>query len=235
MEAGVGSELLSTPLFGVGLTLIVYALAQKLYIRTGSIFFNPVAVTIGSIILLLLFTRIPYEVYAVGGDYVLFLLGPSVVALGLPLYTRRREILARKASILIGVFAGAFASIISASGTAWLLGGSREVVLSLAPKSVTTPIAISIVEKIGGIAPLTAALVVLTGCLGAICGPEFCRLIGIRDPASVGLAVGTAAHGIGTARMLEVDRLGGAIAGLAIGLNGLITAFLLPLLFILFR
>jgi predicted murein hydrolase (TIGR00659 family) len=231
----VGSELLSAPLFGVGLTLIVYALAQKLYIRTGSIFFNPVAVTIGSIILLLLFTRIPYEVYAVGGDYVLFLLGPSVVALGLPLYTRRREILARKASILIGVFAGAFASIISASGTAWLLGGSREVVLSLAPKSVTTPIAISIVEKIGGIAPLTAALVVLTGCLGAICGPEFCRLIGIRDPAAVGLAVGTAAHGIGTARMLEVDRLGGAIAGLAIGLNGLITAFLLPLLFVLFR
>ncbi|WP_226989181.1 LrgB family protein [Desulfuromonas sp. TF] len=231
----MGSELLSTPLFGVGLTLIVYALAQKLYIRTGSIFFNPVAVTIGSIILLLLFTRIPYEVYAVGGDYVLFLLGPSVVALGLPLYTRRREILARKASILIGVFAGAFASIISASGTACLLGGSREVVLSLAPKSVTTPIAISIVEKIGGIAPLTAALVVLTGCLGAICGPEFCRLIGIRDPASVGLAVGTAAHGIGTARMLEVDRLGGAIAGLAIGLNGLITAFLLPLLFVLFR
>ena len=231
----MGSELLSTPLFGVGLTLIVYALAQKLYIRTGSIFFNPVAVTIGSIILLLLFTRIPYEVYAVGGDYVLFLLGPSVVALGLPLYTRRREILARKAPILIGVFAGAFASIISASGTAWLLGGSREVVLSLAPKSVTTPIAISIVEKIGGIAPLTAALVVLTGCLGAICGPEFCRLIGIRDPAAVGLAVGTAAHGIGTARMLEVDRLGGAIAGLAIGLNGLITAFLLPFLFFLFR
>jgi predicted murein hydrolase (TIGR00659 family) len=231
----MGSELLSTPLFGVGLTLIVYALAQKLYIRTGSMFFNPVAVSIGSIILLLLLARIPYEVYAVGGDYVLFLLGPSVVALGLPLYTRRREILARKAPILIGVFAGAVASIVSASGTAWLLGGSREVVLSLAPKSVTTPIAISIVEKIGGIAPLTAALVVLTGCLGAICGPEFCRLIGIRDPAAMGLAVGTAAHGIGTARMLEVDRLGGAIAGLAIGLNGLITAFLLPLLFVMFR
>lgn len=231
----MGSELLSTPLFGVGLTLIVYALAQKLYLRTGSIFFNPVAVSIASIILLLLLGRIPYEVYAIGGDYVLFLLGPSVVALGLPLYTRRREILARKAPILIGVLAGALASIVSASGTAWLLGGSEEVVLSLAPKSVTTPIAISIVEKIGGIAPLTAALVVLTGCLGAICGPEFCRLIGIRDPAAVGLAVGTAAHGIGTARMLEVDRLGGAIAGLAIGLNGLITAFLLPLLFILFR
>ncbi len=105
----------------------------------------------------------------------------------------------------------------------------------MAPKSVTTPIAIGIVEKIGGISPLTAAIVVLTGCLGAICGPEFCRLVGIRTPAAMGLAVGTAAHGIGTARMLEVDRLGGAVAGLAIGLNGLITAFILPLLFVLFH
>lgn len=229
------NELLGTPLFGVGLTLGAYALAQKLYLRTGSVFCNPVAVSIVAIILLLMFGGIPYETYAVGGRYVLFLLGPSVVALGVPLYTRRREILARKAPILLGVLAGAVTSIVSACGLAWLLGGSREVVLSLVPKSVTTPIAISIVEKIGGIAPLTAALVVLTGCLGAICGPEFCRLIGVRDPVAMGLAVGTASHGIGTARMLEVDRLGGAVAGLAIGLNGLVTAFLVPLLFVLFR
>ncbi len=228
------NELLSTPLFGVGLTLLVYALAQKLYLRTGSIFFNPVAVSIVFIILFLLVCRIPYEAYAAGGNYVLFLLGPSVVALAVPLYTRRREILARKGPILIGVLAGAASSIVSASGLAWLLGGSRPVVLSLAPKSVTTPIAISIVEKIGGIAPLTAALVVLTGCLGAICGPEFCRWIGVKDTAAMGLAVGTASHGIGTARMLEVDRLGGAVAGLAIGLNGLVTAFLLPMLFLFF-
>lgn len=228
-------ELLGTPLFGIGLTLACFALAQLAYRRTGSMFLNPVAISILSIIGVLLLLRIPYATYAVGGKYILFLLGPSVVALGFPLYTRRKEILARKAPILVGVLAGALASILSASGLAWLLGGSREVVLSLAPKSVTTPIAISIVEKIGGIAPLTAALVVLTGCLGAICGPEFCRLIGIRDPASMGLAVGTASHGIGTARMLEVDRLGGAIAGLAIGLNGLITAFILPMLFLLFR
>jgi predicted murein hydrolase (TIGR00659 family) len=228
-------DLLGTPLFGIGLTLLCYALAQLLYRRTRSIFFNPVAISIAAIILFLMSLHIPYEDYAVGGRYILFLLGPSVVALGFPLYTRRKEILARKAPILIGVLAGALTSILSASGLAWLLGGSRDVVLSLAPKSVTTPIAISIVEKIGGIAPLTAALVVITGCLGAICGPEFCRMIGIRDPTAMGLAVGTAAHGIGTARMLEVDRLGGAIAGLAIGLNGLITAFILPLLFLMFR
>jgi predicted murein hydrolase (TIGR00659 family) len=216
------------------LTLAVFFLAQKLYQRSRSIFFNPVAVSIGAIILLLVLLDIPYRDYAVGGKFILFLLGPSVVALGLPLYQQRREILAKKIPILVGVTAGAVASIISASGLAWLLGGSRETVLSLAPKSVTTPIAIGIAEKIGGLAPLTAAIVVLTGCLGAICGPEFCRLIGVREPTAMGLAVGTAAHGIGTARMLEVDRLAGAVAGLAIGLNGLITAFLLPLLPVLF-
>jgi len=228
------AEILASPLFGIGLTLVVYALAQKLYARTRYILLNPVAVTVLAIIVLLLLADIPYAHYAEGGRYILFLLGPSVVALGFPLYTRRKEILARKLPILIGVLAGSLTSIISASGLAWLLGGSREVVLSLAPKSVTTPIAISIVEKIGGVPPLTAALVVVTGCLGAMCGPEFCRLVGIRDSAAMGLAVGTATHGVGTARMLEVDRLGGAISGLAIGLNGLVTAFLLPFLFLFF-
>jgi predicted murein hydrolase (TIGR00659 family) len=227
------AELLATPLFGIGLTLAIYALAQGLYRRSASVLLNPIAVSIGSIIVLLLLARIPYQRYAVGGDYILFLLGPSVVALAVPLYVRRREILARKVPILVGVLAGAITSVITASGLAWLLGGSPDVILSLAPKSVTTPIAIGIVEKIGGIPPLTAAIVVITGCIGAICGPEFCRLIGIRDPAAIGLAVGTAAHGIGTARMLQVDKVGGAMAGLAIGLNGLITAILLPLLFLL--
>lgn len=229
------SELLHTPLFGIGLTVGVYALAQLLYVRTNNMLFNPVFVSMAGIILLLDFSHIPYKDYAVGGKYILFLLGPAVVALGAPLYSRRREILAKKVPILVGVLAGSISSIISASGLAWLLGGSHKVVLSLAPKSVTTPIAIGIVAKIGGIPSLTAALVVLTGCLGAICGPEFCRLIGVRDSAAMGLAVGTASHGIGTARMLEVDRLGGAMAGLAIGLNGLITAFLIPLLFVFFR
>jgi len=227
--------LLASPLFGVCLTLVAYALAQKLYTRTRSVLLNPVAVAIISIIAALSLFHIPYENYAAGGTYVLFLLGPSVVALSVPLYVRRKEILARKIPILTGVFSGAIASIVSASGLAWLLGGSRDVVVSLAPKSVTTPIAISIVEKIGGISSLTAALVVLTGCVGGMCGPEFCRLIGIRRSVAAGLAVGTAAHGIGTARMLDVDRLAGAAAGLAIGLNGLITAFLLPMFFVLFR
>ncbi len=229
------TELLASPLFGISLTLLVYHLAEHLYRRTRFILFNPVAMSIFSIIVLLKVLDIPYADYNNGGRMILFLLGPSVVALALPLYQRRQEILKRKLPILLGILAGAISSIISAAGIAWLLGGSHEVVLSLVPKSVTTPIAIGIVEKIGGIVPLTAALVVLTGCLGAICGPEFCRVIGIRSSAATGLAVGTASHGIGTARLLGEDRFAGAIAGLAIGLNGLATALIVPLLWLLFE
>jgi predicted murein hydrolase (TIGR00659 family) len=227
------TDLVATPLFGITLTLVVYLLAQQLYRRVGSVWANPVLVSIVTIILLLKGSDVEYRDYARGGDIILFLLGPSVVALAIPLYQRREAIWQRKRPILIGIFAGSLASIVSACGLAWILGGSREIVLSLAPKSVTTPIAISIVEKIGGIAPLTAAIVVLTGCLGAVCGPEFCRRIGVTSPVATGLAVGTAAHGIGTARMFEVDRLSGAVAGLAIGLNGLMTTFLLPILMVL--
>lgn len=224
------SDLAASPLFGITLTLVVYLLAQHIYKRLNSVWVNPVLVSIVTIIILLKVAGVEYRDYAHGGDILLFLLGPSVVALAVPLYQRREEIWQRKRPILIGIFAGSLASIVSACGLAWALGGSREIILSLAPKSVTTPIAISIVEKIGGVAPLTAAIVVLTGCLGAVCGPEFCRRIGITSPVATGLAVGTAAHGIGTARMFEVDRLAGAVAGLAIGLNGLMTTFLLSFL-----
>jgi predicted murein hydrolase (TIGR00659 family) len=224
------------PLFGVGLTLLVYILAQKVYLLSRrNPLLTPVATAIAVIIILLLLFDIPFQSYQNGGRYILFLLGPSVVALAVPLYRRREEIYAKRGPILAGVVAGALVSILSASGLTWLLGGSRDVVLSMAPKSVTTPIAISLVDKIGGIPELTAAIVVLTGCLGAICGPEFCRLIGITSSSATGLAVGTASHGIGTARMLEVDLLAGAVAGLAIGLNGLATAILLPALFVVFK
>ncbi|HKL49126.1 MAG TPA: LrgB family protein, partial [Desulfuromonadales bacterium] len=223
------NDLVNTPLFGIGLTLAVFTLAQACYRRTGWLLLHPVATTIAAIMAVLLVLGIPYETYALGGDMILFLLGPSVVALAVPLYQRRAEIMRRKVPILLGVLAGAVSSIVTACGLGWLLGANRDVVLSLAPKSVTTPIAIGLVEKIGGIAPLTAAIVVLTGCIGALCGPEFCRLAGIHSSTASGLAVGTASHGIGTARMLEVNRLAGAAAGLAIGLNGLMTAVILPL------
>ena len=228
------SDLTTSPLFGAALTLAVYVLAQSWFRRTAIIWLNPVLVSVTLIIALLWSADIPYRDYARGGDLILFFLGPAVVALAVPLYQRREQLWRRRGAILTGTLGGALASIGSACGLAWLLGGSREVILSLAPKSVTTPIAIGIAERIGGIPALTAPLVVMTGCLGAVCGVEFCRLTGIRSPVAAGLAVGTAAHGIGTARMLEVDRLAGSVSGLAIGLNGLVTTLLMPSLMWLF-
>lgn len=221
---------LSSPVFGITLTLVIYKAAGILHRRTGMIIFMPVIVTIVSIILLLKLFDIPYADFENGGKMIHFMLGPAVVALAVPLYQLRKEILKRKLPILLGILAGSVTSILSTTLIGRVLGGSREVVVSMVPKSVTTPIAIGIVEKIGGIVPLTAVLVVITGCIGALCGPEFCRLIGIRNKAAIGLAVGTATHGIGTARMMADDRFAGAISGLAIGLNGLATTIIVPLI-----
>ncbi len=228
------SDLLNTPLFGITLTLVVYYFSEWLYKRVRFALFTPVFVSILCIILLLKICNISYTDYEKGGRIILFLLGPAVVAIAVPLYQHRKQILKSKLPIFMGIMFGAVSSIVSAAGIALILGGSHDVVLSLVPKSVTTPIAIGIAEKIGGIVPLTAALVVITGCIGAICGPEFCRLIGLQSKMAIGLAVGTASHGIGTARVLGEDRFTGAIAGLAIGLNGLATTLIVPLLWIYF-
>ena len=225
---------LGSPLLGVAMTLVVYWLAQILYGRLKHVLFNPVALSIATIILLLGWLEIPFESYRKGGDLILFLLGPAVVALAVPLYERREEIFRYRLPIAAGICCGSVASILSATLLAWACGGNRELVLSMAPKSVTAPIAIGIVESIGGIAPLAAAVVVLTGCLGAVIGPEFCRLVGIKDPLPMGIAMGTAAHGIGTARMMEEDSFAGALSGLAIGLNGLVTSGILSALFWIF-
>lgn len=224
------NSLLSSPLFGITITLITFELAAILHKRFQYTLLNPAIVSIVSVIVILKQFNISYENYSVGGDIILFLLGPSVVALGVPLYQRRAEVMQRLIPIISGITAGSVISIISASGIILLMGGSEQLALTVAPKSVTTPIAIGIATKFGGIVPLTAAIVVATGCFGAVVGPSFCRLLGVKDSASMGLAMGTAAHGIGTGRMLEIDLLGGAIAGLAIGLSGMITSLLMPLL-----
>ncbi|MGB7204570.1 MAG: LrgB family protein, partial [Anderseniella sp.] len=118
----------------------------------------------------------------------------------------------------------------SAAGMAWLLGAATESVISIAPKSVTAPVAMGISEQLGGLPSLTAVLVILTGIIGAMLGPMVLNLIGVKDWASRGLAMGTASHGIGTARALQVNEVAGAFSGLAMGLNALATAILLPLI-----
>lgn len=228
------NHLIKSPLFAVALTLLVYHLAQWLYRRRQFFLFNPVLVAITAIIVILKAVQVDYPTYNQGGRLISFFLGPAVVALGLPLYHQLAEIRKRGAAILASIACGSLVGIVSAAWTARLLGASPVVTASLAPKSVTTPIAIGIAEKIGGVTPLTAALVIATGVLGAVVGPVFLKRIGIRSKTAFGLALGAASHGIGTARAMEEGELEGASAGLAIGLNGLATAILAPLLIGLF-
>lgn len=222
------NELGTTPLFAVSITFIFYAAAGFIYRRTRLFLLHPVLVSVALIIIFLSVAGIDYDTYREGGRYILFLLGPSVVALGLPLYDRLRE-LRREAPAIIAttLFAGA-AGIVSATVPLILAEVPAELVYSLAPKSVTTPIAISIAEATGGIPSLTAAVVVLTGIIGAVIGPAVLKLFGVVSGIPFGLAMGNAAHGIGTARALETGETEGAAAGLAICLNGIVTSLLTP-------
>jgi len=224
------TDALGTPLFGILLTGLAWVAAVALRRRLRTPLANPVAVSVAAIILVLLASGVPYETYNEGGALVSFFLGPAVVAMAVPLYRRRQALRRHFQPLLAGVLTGSLTGIVTAAGTARLLGATADTVLSLAPKSVTTPIAIAIVENTGGIPSLTAAIVILPGMFGAMIGPEFLRAIRLRDPLVVGLAIGAAAHGIGTARAFEVDEYTGAMSSVGMILNGVVTALLLPYL-----
>jgi predicted murein hydrolase (TIGR00659 family) len=180
------------------------------------------------LVALLLATDTPYATYFEGAQFVHFLLGPATVALAVPLYANLDRLKRNLLPLGGALLAGSITAVASALAIGWALGASRETLLSLAPKSVTTPIAMGIAEKLGGLPSLTAVLVVCTGILGAVLARGTLNLLRVEDHAVRGFAVGVAAHGIGTARAFQVSETMGAFAGLAMGLNGLATAFLFP-------
>lgn len=219
------------PLLHLTLTLVAFQAGSWLYRRAGmNPLLNPVMLAVAGLVALLLATGTSYDAYFEGAQFVHFLLGPATVALAIPLYRQLERVRRSWAALAVSILCGALTATATAVGTALILGASAETVLSLAPKSVTAPVAMGIAEEIGGLPSLTAVLVILTGILGAMLGPPLMNLMGLRDWAARGLAMGTASHGIGTARALQVNELAGAFAGLAMGLNALATAILLPIL-----
>lgn len=223
--------LAASPLLWLTMTLVAYLAGQWLFQRSGGrALFNPVALAIALVVLLLLLTDTPYATYFSGAQFIHFLLGPATVALAIPLYLHWERVRQLFLPIIAGLATGSLIAILSAMGLAWLLGGSAQTLLSLAPKSVTTPVAMGIAEKIGGLPSLTAVLVILTGVVGAVAAPALLGWLRIRDDAVKGFAIGVAAHGIGTARAFQISTLAGAFSGLAIGLNALLTALLVPLI-----
>lgn len=223
----------ATPLFGLTATLVVYVLAQAVYVRCGQAdWANPVLWSVVTLASLLTFTGIDYPTYFSGAQFIHFLLGPAVVALAWPLWERRAALrLHWRALLLAAVLGGAVASG-SAMLLGWAVGLPHEVVLSLAPKSVTAPVAMGIADKIGGVPALAAVFAVVTGMVGALSGRTLFACLGIKDDASGwmarGFSLGTAAHGIGAARALQVNADAGAYAGLALGVQVLLATLLIP-------
>jgi predicted murein hydrolase (TIGR00659 family) len=229
----------ASPLFGLTATLVVYLLAQAAYVRLGHApWANPVLWSILTIAGGLTLTKVDYPTYFAGAQFIHFLLGPAVVALGWPLWQRRVELRARFGRVLLAALLGGAAAGGSAVVLGWAVGLPHDVVMSLAPKSVTAPVAMGIAEKIGGIPALSAVFAVLTGLIGALSGKYLFDALRIRTThagwRARGFALGTAAHGIGAARALQVNADAGAYAGLALGLQVVLAALLLPLVFRLF-
>ncbi|WP_312914764.1 LrgB family protein [Stutzerimonas kunmingensis] len=221
--------LIHHPLFGVGITLAVFQLAYAAYEKTRWVFLQPVLVSMTLIVGILLLCGIDYDEYRISAQWLTILLGPATVALAVPLYLNLRRIRELFGPIVITLLiAGMFATALGMA-LAWLFGAERMILMTLAPKSVTSPIAMLVAEQIGGVVALAAVFVMITGVLGAILGPELLRRFGVQHPAARGIALGLTAHAVGTAQALQESDECGAFAALAMSLMGVMTAVLLPL------
>lgn len=223
-------EILTNPFVLIALTFAIYLACQRLQKRTGQKLLNPILITVVLMVAYLMTLHIDYDSYAQGGRMIEFWLKPAVVALGVPLYKQLKTIRRQLLPLLLSQLAGSVAGILSVTFLARLLGATEPVVMSLAPKAVTTPIAMEISQAMGGIPPLTAAVVVCTGIFGGMAGFQIVKLSRIKSPIAGSLSVGTASHAVGTAAALERGQRYGAFSSLGLTLNGLLTSLLAPLL-----
>lgn len=217
------SEMLSTPLFGIVLTIIAFAIGVWIQKKTGLIFCNPLLIAILIIIALLLILKIPYESYDVGGSLINMFLAPATACLAVSIYTKIQILKKYWIPILIGCTAGSLTSMLSIYGMCQLFGLDEQMTYALLPKSVTTPIAVSVSASHDGFVPITVVAVLITGILGSILAPLFIRIFRVKDPVTAGLAIGTSSHAVGTSKALEIGETEGAMSGLAIGICGVIT------------
>jgi predicted murein hydrolase (TIGR00659 family) len=198
------------------------------YNKTKIMFLHTVILATTLIIVILRVSNVDVRIYEENTNLLRYLLNLSVVAFGYLLYKHYEFIRSRGVAILTATFLGSLSAILSVSVIAISLGTNFEMVVTLLPKSITTPIAIGLSEKYGGVVSLTAVIVILGGIFGAVFGPAFLKLTKIESRLAKGLALGSASHGIGTAKALEMGALEGAAGGLAIGLMGVFTSVLMP-------
>lgn len=221
----------TSPLLWLTATLAAYVAADQVQRRLGRHpLANPVLIAVAVLVAVLWTSGTPYGTYFEGAQFVHFMLGPATVALAVPLAAKAAEVRRVLVPMVAAAVAGSVTATVVAMSVAWALGAGPTTLLSLAPKSVTTPIAMAIAQQIGGLPGLTAVLVILTGITGAVLVTPLMNALGLRDYAARGFAAGVASHGIGTARAFQVNELAGTFAGLGLALNGLVTALLAPAL-----
>ena len=221
-------EFLENKYLLLAFTFGVFAMAKWLQKRMGWILLNPILLTIALLIIFLKLSGISYETYCEGGQLIEFWLKPAVVALGVPLYLQLEMIKKQLFPILLSQLVGCLVGIVSVILIAKGLGATSDVICSLAPKSVTSPIAMEVSAATGGIPSLSAAVVIVVGLFGAVFGFKLLGLGQVKSPIAQGLSMGTASHAIGTSAAMEVSRKYGAYASLGLTLNGILTALLAP-------
>ena len=224
-------ELLASPYFGIFLSIAAYALGCGLNRKFRTPLCNPLLIAIVLVVGVLLVFRIPYEDYNAGGEIISLFLAPATACLAVGIYSKLAVLKKYWLPILVGAVAGSASSMLSVYALCRLLGLDEQLTVSLIPKSVTTPIAVGIVESAGGLTPITVVAVIVTGILGAILAPTMIRLFRISDSVAAGLAIGACSHAVGTSKAVELGEVEGAMSGLAIGVCGVVTVVLSLFLF----
>jgi len=224
----------TTPAFGILLTIAAYAGGMAIKNKTKSVLANPILLATAFIVLFLTVFKIPYAHYKIGGDGIHYFLGPMTVALGLMLYRQRVVIKANFVSLIIGITSGVLTSFFTILLLGKWLKLDTLMLQSLFPKSITTPMALSLVEINGGNPVITIGMVIITGITGALLAPLFVKWFPSFSKVAIGVGIGTAAHGVGTSRAIELGETEGALSSTAIGLAGLLTILLVPPLYALF-
>jgi len=222
------SSFFSNEIFIVTFTFVAYFIAQKIQEKTGFILLNPILIAVFIIITFLSVFKIDFATYHEGSKLISFFLKPAIVALGVPLYQQLEKIKKQAVPIIISQLVGCIVGVVSVVLIAKLMGASKEIIYSLAPKSVTTPIAIEVSKSIGGIPALTAAVVIVVGIFGSIFGYGIMKLAKVKSSMAQGLAMGTAAHAVGTSKSMEISPAFGAMSSIGLIVNGIFTALLTP-------
>ena len=219
-----------TEIFGVILTILFFNIGIYIQKKTNKPIFNPLLIAILGIILFLSITKIPYESYKLGGDRINFFLSPVTIVLAVPLYKQFDLFKKYLLEILIGISCGVVVSFISVKLIGHFTNADVDIINSLIPKSITTPMGISLTKTLSGVEAITVVSIILTGILGAIISPIVFKIGKINNPVAKGIALGTSAHALGTTKALEMGEVEGAMSGLSIGISGIITVILIPII-----